>query len=389
MIMKLYLFIVSILICGLATAQDTSNNKFGKGITIQAKDQSFKMKFSTRFQTLYEGKLNLDSDDWSDKLLIRRARLKFEGFVYDPKFEYKIELGLSNRDIGGTGPDFNNGSNIILDAVAKWKFHKNWALWFGQTKLPGNRERVISSQKLQFVDRSLVNSRFNIDRDLGVQLHHKGKIGDGILKQAIAISMGEGRNITSSNPVGYDYTGRLEYLPFGDFTNKGDYFGSDLEREEKPKLSVGITYSFNDNAVRQRGQLGSFVTDSLGNKVTSDLKTFFVDAVLKYRGWSLTSEYGMKTGDDIAEESKFALGKGLVVQTGYLFDNDLEVAFRFTSIEPDNTDFSSLKEETEYTLGFSKYIVGHSLKVQSDFSYTEIPAGSDEFRYRFQVEVSF
>ena len=83
--MKLCLFAVALVLCTMVSAQDSTTNKFGKGITILAKDQSFKMKFSTRFQTLYEGTLNLDSDNWSDKLLIRRARFKFEGFVYDPK----------------------------------------------------------------------------------------------------------------------------------------------------------------------------------------------------------------------------------------------------------------------------------------------------------------
>jgi phosphate-selective porin OprO and OprP len=34
----------------------------------------------------------------------------------------------------------------VLDAVAKWNFAENFSLWFGQAKLPGNRERVISSQ---------------------------------------------------------------------------------------------------------------------------------------------------------------------------------------------------------------------------------------------------
>ena len=70
----------------------------------------------------------------------------------------------------------SNSARIILDAVIKWEFAKNTTLWFGQTKLPGNRERLVSSQKLQFVDRSLLNSKYNLDRDIGIQLHHKWKL---------------------------------------------------------------------------------------------------------------------------------------------------------------------------------------------------------------------
>ena len=51
-------------------------------------------------------------------------------------------------------------------------YPKNFEIWFGQGKLPGNRERVISSGNLQQVDRSLLNSLFTIDRDFGFQLRH-------------------------------------------------------------------------------------------------------------------------------------------------------------------------------------------------------------------------
>jgi hypothetical protein len=142
------------------------------------------MKFGTRFQTLYEGNLNRNTDDYDDKLLVKRTRLKFDGFVFNPNLTYKIQLGLTNRDIRASQiAQSGNTAGIIYDAVLKWEFAKNWELWFGQAKLPGNRERVISSQKLQFVDRSLVNSRFNIDRGSGIQLRHKNKIGKFVVRK--------------------------------------------------------------------------------------------------------------------------------------------------------------------------------------------------------------
>ena len=135
-------------------SQERTNNKFGKGIQAVAQDLSFYMKFGMRFQTLYDGSLNLTSNEWSDKFMIRRARLKFEGFAYSPKLTYKMELGLSNRDNGKVANESNNAANIILDAFLKYNFAPGWEVWLGQTKLPSNRERIISSQKLQFVERS-------------------------------------------------------------------------------------------------------------------------------------------------------------------------------------------------------------------------------------------
>ncbi len=375
----------------LYSSAQLSKNSFGKGIKIKAEDESFEMKFSTRFQTLYVGELNLDTDDYTDQLLVRRARLKFDGYVFSPKLGYKIELGLSNRDTrnssGGGIPQNSGTSNIILDAVIKYKFAPDWELWFGQTKLPGNRERVISSQKLQFVDRSLVNARFNLDRDIGVQLRHKDKIGNMVIQAMASVSIGEGRDVTSTNPGGYDYTGRIELLPMGEFTNKGDYFSSDLEREEFPKLALGVTVDYNDNAVRQRGQLGSFLFDTNRTQLTSDLTSVFVDLVFKYQGLSVASEFAAKDGKT-RNNNGFGTGTGFVVQAGYLFKNNFEAALRYTTIDPDNFT-SGLNNETEYTLGLSRYIVGHNLKIQSDFSYTDIDGPGDEFRYRFQVELSF
>ena len=114
-----------------------------------------------------------------------------------------------------------------MDTV-KYHINENWSLWFGQTKFSDNRKRVYSSQKLQFVDRSLVNARFNLERDVGVQIYHIGNSGNVILKEAFAISLGNGTNVIIDDQNGYQYTGRIEFIYMGEFTGKGDYYGADL-----------------------------------------------------------------------------------------------------------------------------------------------------------------
>ena len=64
------------------------------------------------------------------------------------------------------------------------------------------------------------------------------------------MAQGEGRNITTGNLGGHQYTARVELFPFGKFESKGDYRGSDLKFEEKPKLAFGFTYDFNNDAVK-------------------------------------------------------------------------------------------------------------------------------------------
>lgn len=367
-------------------AQDKTSNRFGKGIRVIAADSSFSMKFGVRMQSLYDGQLDLGTNEYSDGFQIRRFRLKFDGFVYNPKLLYKIELAIANSDINsGAIPQSGNTSNIVLDAYVTWNFYRNWSLIFGQKKLPGNRERVISSQVLQFVDRSNLNSRFNIDRDLGIHLLYStdkvNLIG--------ALTMGEGRNMIVDNAGGYDYTVRGEYLPFGQFTNNGDYFGSDLAREETPKLSLAITYDLNDRASRQGGQLGEFFP------TTTDLSSVFADAHFKYRGFSSMVEYVNKKAPDgpLVYDTDgtvvdaFYTGEGLNWQAGYLFKSNIEVAGRYTHVTPEA--LTGRNPNTQYTLGLSRYFVGHNLKVQTDISFIQEDNRDDVLMYRLQLEVAF
>jgi hypothetical protein len=374
------------------SAQETNAPEFGKGLfNLVGKDSTYTMKVGARMQFLAIGEWQ--SDDGSlvnpeSNFLVRRARLKFDGFAFSPKLKYKLELGLSNRDISGASQFTSNAPRYILDAVIKWNFYENFELWFGQTKLPGNRERVISSGNLQQVDRSLLNSRFNIDRDLGIQLRHHFKLSDNfVVKEMFSIAQGEGRNITTGNLGGHQYTGRLELLPFGNFSSKGDYSGSDLKRESTPKLAIGATYDHNQNAVKNRSNQGSYMVTDDGFYETN-INTFFIDAMFKYKGFSFMAEYADRDADDPFAKNadgtltgdEVQVGNGYNLQTGYLFKNNWEVSGRYTNIDLDKT-ITGKNPEDQY--------VGHKLKVQSDISYLSIDGGTNELMYRLQFDIHF
>ena len=48
------------------------------------------------------------------------------------------------------------------------------------------------------------------------------------MKEAFAISLGNGTNVIIDDQNGYQYTGRIEFIYMGEFTGKGDYYGADL-----------------------------------------------------------------------------------------------------------------------------------------------------------------
>lgn len=153
------------------------NSLTKREIFIQKGKNSFRFKYGGRIQTRFDlTKAQEPGAKIEDDLYFRRVRFKSDGHFFNPKFGYKLEIDI----IGAQ----------ILDAYLKWNFYKNFELWAGQTKLRGNRERVISSQNLQFVDRSLLNARFTLDRDMGVWLLHHFKAGQGVWRQALSVSKG-------------------------------------------------------------------------------------------------------------------------------------------------------------------------------------------------------
>ena len=396
---KLITALFAIFLFSATTDAQFAAYKFGDGIKITAQDSSFYLRFGFRFQNLSEAtwRLNDAGNQFGHNLLVRRARLKFDGFAYSPKLKYKMELGLTNRDVGGgNSSEFNNGTNIILDAYVAWDFSKGWTLQFGQAKLPGNRERVVSSANLQLVDRSRLNSRFNIDRDFGIQLKHTFKIGkDFTFKEVFAFSQGEGRDVTAGHFDGYDYTFRVEMLPMGSFASSGDYVGSAIKRESSPKLAIGATYDINKNAVRERGQLGSFIKDDSGNYYGKDLKTFFADMMFKYQGLSIMSEYADKTTEDdiptVLDNNNnvvgtFYTGSAFMVQMGYMFDSNVEMVMRYTSMDPDDL---VANDEVRWTFGLNKFYVGHKLKIQTDFQSIRPDGGNNTFVWRTQMDIHF
>jgi hypothetical protein len=400
--MKLHylLVLIGLSFSTFSQAQEETPTKFGKGmLNLTAKDSSWSVKFAPRIQFRAMSQWDYDGDQYGkaeQNFLIRRARLKFDGFAYTPKLKYKIELGLSNRDISGADQFNSNAPKFILDAVVMWNFYENFELWVGQTKLPGNVERVVSSANLQLIDRSMLNSRFNIDRDIGVQLRHTAQLSEKfIIREKVAISQGEGRNVTSGNLGGHQYTGRLEFLPFGIFNSGGDYVQSDLKREETPKLMLGVTYDFNQDAVKDRSNQGSYMTTDNGFYQT-DISTLFVDAMFKYSGFSFMGEYANREADaPVAVEADGVTETGDVVQVGsafnfqagYLFKNNYEVAARFTAL--DYGEVTGKDKQDQYTIGLSKYIVGHKLKVQSDFSYNTVDGDKDGLEFRLGFDLHF
>jgi phosphate-selective porin OprO/OprP len=357
---------------------------YGKGLGFITPDSAYSLNIRFRMQNRAAFETNSETDLAISEVeaRVRRLRLRLEGFVYSPKLTYLIQLSFSRGDMDYESLNF---PNIVRDAYIQYAVTKNLSIGIGQTKLPGNRQRVNSSGDLQFADRSLVNSTFNLDRDFGIQFAYKKKhiVAKG------AISSGDGRNITTSD-YGLAYTGRMELLPFGSFTNGGDYFEGDLAREKSPKVSIGVSFSHNENATRTAGQLGSMLYSGV------DIQTQIVDFLYKYNGWSFAAEYMNRNAPKpITTNTTGAIryvytGIGQNYQGGYVFKSNFEIVGRYSQVSPNSKMEGLEKTKENYTMGVNKYIKGHRVKLQNDITLERthnVSSVTQSWIYRFQVEL--
>jgi len=69
-----------------------------------------------------------------------------------------------------------------------------------------------------------------------------------------------------------------------------------------------------------------------------------------------------------------------------MFKNNFEIAARFTDLNPDENIATS---EEQYTIALSKFVVGHKLKIQTDYTYVDRLDSPDQFEIRAQVDFHF
>jgi phosphate-selective porin OprO and OprP len=395
--LKRLLFILSVIGLTSITAfsqtevDERAMIRFDQGLGFHSPDSLFGLNLRFRMQNRIGIENTMGNGVFVDEVeaRIRRLRLRIDGYTKNQHLTYYLQLSFSRDD-----QDWDNTRvpNVVRDAMVYYVFGPKFYVGFGQGKLPGNRQRINSSGQLQFADRSIANSVFNIDRDVGFMFYFSDNIGATVLNLKGAITTGEGRSTIKSDN-GLAYTGRVELLPLGRFLYNGDFSEGDLERELKPKLALGAGYSFNHKAIKNAGQRGTLLFEQ------RDINTFFADALFKYMGWAWAAEFFYRSTENPLTFSNhpdpvyILTGNGFNTQGSYYFVNGWEVAARYSMINP-SAELSGFEAGiSDYTLGITKYLNDHKVKMQANFGFTswlaipEVKDARNSINARFQVEL--
>lgn len=357
----------------------------GRGITVRSSDDKSSMNVRARIQ-LRATALGEPDDEREDttEIAIRRMRLVFQGNADGPRLTYYVQLSFSNLD---TEPDLRLP---LRDAYVTWVPHRDVSVRVGQMKVPFSRQRVTSSSALGMVDRSIVVSELNLDRDVGMQLFSKDLFGIGRLGYAVGLFGGEGRN-RLGRAAGLLYTARLEAWPLGAFD---DYVEGDAKRSPALRVAFGGNVGYNANTNRPRSTVGTPYPAG-----DFDYTNASADAVLKTHGLFLSWELLYRRAD---RDSRVLTtsgpsptiwsrsGWGQYVQAGQMLTNHLEVSARHSQLHPAKGTDPAFATARETGVGIGYYLNGHDLKIQGDyFRVTDATTGGMVHQGRAQLQLFF
>ena len=416
------------------SAQDVEMQSytFGEGLKFVG-ESGYNLKLTGYAQPMSELKrINFEESN-SSRYRMRRVRLRIDGQSSNERFKYRFQVDLSGvSEIGESDPD------PLLDAYVDYALTNRISVKFGQrSTYTDNRELFMNSNSLQLVERSRLTSAFSSIREFGLFISGIFRAGRGsYVRPHFVLTNGDGKNVYSRDRGGLKIGGRVDYLPFGLFTNMGQFRQIDVMREQVPKLVVGVHYSKNNGMSSRRGRKSGSVIYLNANDEESlpDYTKYGVDFLFKYKGFSALGEYiksNAKVPSDITQrirnngsrsesflvngaqdvesyvKARMMLGSAYNIQMGYLFKNGFSIDSRYTHLIADENSF--LNNETfynrpnYYTLGVSKLLGrNYGFKVQASVTHVDGSLGinhdldtntpaifEDEIIFRLITTISF
>ena len=360
-----------------------------EGFTNTSRDGNYGIDVQIRFQFRYADPFDSDlrtpeqfDFDEEGTLRIRRGRLRINGHAYRPWIK-----GYFQYDLIG---------NFIRNLRIMVSKYRPLQAKVGLDKANFSRERVISSQRQQFADRSIVNREFTIDRQEGLEVF--GRLFEGTsIDSQYYLGAFEGAGRAGSNDGGNPmWMARYSWNPLGVDV---PWYSSDVVFHEEPAASLSIAALTNRSRYTRfdsdngGGQLDGFETGEPGQY---RLNQFMGELAYMYRGLSVQGEYHWKEVDDTINQEITKL-RGAYIQSGYFLHGlikampkGIELAARYAFVDPNTARPDDLRQE--YTAAVNWFFNGHDNKLTLDFTRLTLETDEGQLsdkRVRLQWDITF
>lgn len=391
--------LILMLICGLlvptrASAESERSGppesyfSYGKqGLQFEDVNGNYFLWFGVRLQTRWGSNVAVNDEIAglpvmkSSDFGINRGRLKLGGHVISPALTVYSEYDMVD--------------DRLLDLRATYQFVDWLSIRVGQWKSEFNRERIDSSGKQQFVERSVVTPWFTIDRQQAVMASGRVAAGTGAdTSYWMGWLSGAGRGGDRSQADGL-WLGRVQW----NFTGQVLGFSqSALKRPPQPLGSLAVAFvsgksGFTAFSGAGGGQLPGFES---GEPDRYRLEQWMIETAYQHGGFSWQQELHWKQVEDrfSGQSTRFVGG---YAQAGMFFSEvfesfpePLELALRIAHVDPNRSLSGAM--ENEYTLGANWFFNGHRNKLTLDLARIKrrmAPQSDTTSRLRVQWDWSF
>jgi phosphate-selective porin len=308
------------------------------------------------------------------RFYLRRARLNAVGrFLED--FDFRLEM-----DFAGTLSNTTGLRAQLTDGYIDWHRYAAANVRAGQFKTPFGFEQLFADPRLLTIERSLVNDRLTLGRQLGVQLG--GDFLDKRLFYAAGTFNGNGVNNNFNDNGKLDGVGRVSAIPW-----RGRFGGG------AASWSVGVDgFTAEDAAVTLTADLGLDSTPATPDRdgiFAGKRRGFGVDTQLvagRFELWAEVLRTRFEPSNAIPR-SAFQAGGGYVQASFFVIPQKLQIVARQETFDP--RDDARRDQTGTSTLGVNYYFKGHDLKLMLDYLRVKAEPSGPQNKVLARLQVAF
>jgi phosphate-selective porin len=308
----------------------------------------------------------------NDRFYLRRARLNATGKFLE-EFDFRLE-----GEFAGTLSNTSGLRAQLTDAYVTWNRYPGASVRFGQFKTPYGFEQLYSDPRLFALERSLVNDRLTLSRQLGVQAG--GDFLEKCLTYAVGAFNGNGVNNNFNDDDRFLVAGRLSGIPWqGKVLNRrGSWsLGGNAYSSDDTNISPGSEFGF-DSTPATPDRDGIFSGKRVGYGLDTQIQWGPVDLWVEalQTKWEPDSRRPLRR-----IESKGWYAQGSV----FVIPDKLQAVAKHETFDP-RDELPNDRTETD-TVGLNWMLKGHDLKLGLDYLRTRIEGqdNQDKVLARFQV----
>jgi len=293
----------------------------------------------------------------NDRFYLRRARFNATGKFLE-EFDFRLEL-----DLAGSLSNTAGLRAQMTDGYITWNRFSAANVRAGQFKTPFGFEQLYGDPRLLTLERTLVNDRLTLSRQLGAQV--SGELLEKRVFYAVGAFNGNSVNNNFNDNDKFAWVGRLSGIPWqkgtGD-TAMSWAVGCNAYKSDDTALAQGTEFRFDSTPA----------TADRDNLFSGERRGMGLDTQLLIGPFELWAEALRVRWEPLSRRPRATLDNaGWYLQASwYAVPKKLQVVGKYETFDPDR---DAGKDDTETaTFGVNYYVKGHDLKLMLDYLRTDV-----------------